>query len=42
MTPPLIADTGGPDGDGLTLCDVLAALGWPPPKIGRASCRVRV
>lgn len=28
MTPPLIADTGGPDGDGLPLCDVLAALGW--------------
>lgn len=28
MTAPLIADIGGPDGDGPPLCDVLAALGW--------------
>jgi hypothetical protein len=28
MTSPLLADVGGPDGDGLPLCDVLAALGW--------------
>lgn len=28
MTAPLIADTGGADGDGLTLLEMLAALGW--------------
>ncbi len=28
MTAPLLADVGGPDGDGPSLIDVLAALGW--------------
>lgn len=34
MTTPIIADTGGPDGDGPTLLEVLAALGWTmtPPR----------
>lgn len=31
LTAPLIADTGGADGDGLTLLEVLAALGLPRP-----------
>lgn len=34
MTAPIIADAGGPDGDGPTLLEVLAALGWTmtPPR----------
>jgi hypothetical protein len=31
VTTPIIADTGGPDGDGPTLLEVLAALGIPRP-----------
>ena len=33
MTAPIIADTGGPDGDGPTLLEVLAALGIPRPSL---------
>lgn len=29
MTAPIIADTGGPDGEGPSLLDALAALGEP-------------
>lgn len=29
MSAPLVADVGGADGDGLTLLEVLAALGVP-------------
>lgn len=33
MTAPLPADTGGPDGDGPTLLEVLAALNLPRPNL---------